>query len=71
VRVTADGARKKRWRTPVTAYLRTPVCTAQVACDGVNLQGPRIALGTCGACGKAAAKRGKPIPPRGGEGYEE
>ncbi len=69
--MTVDAKRRRNWRTPTTAYARTPTCTAQIACDGANLQGPRIALGTCGACGKAAAKRGKVIPPRGGEGYEE
>ena len=63
--------REGRWPTADTAFSRTPTCTAQIACDGANLQGPRIALGMCGACGKAAAKRGKVIPPRGGEGWEE
>jgi hypothetical protein len=61
----------RRWPTADTSFSRTPTCTAQIACDGANLQGPRIAIGICGACGKAAAKRGKVIPPRGGEGYEE
>ena len=65
------AGKKRRFPTFDTSFSRTPTCQAQIACDGVNLQGPRIALGTCGACGKAAAKRGKVIPPRGGEGWEE
>ena len=69
--MTVDGTRKGKWKTAVTAFARTPTCSAQIACDGTNLQGPRIALGTCRPCGKAAAKRGKMIPPRGGEGWEE
>ena len=64
-------AKKRRFPTFDTSFSRTPTCRAQIACDGANLQGPRIALGTCGPCGKAAAKRGKVIPPRGGEGWEE
>jgi hypothetical protein len=63
--------RKGRWPTATTSFGRTPTCRAQIACDGSNLQGPRIALGMCGPCGKAAEKRGKPIPPRGGEGWEK
>ena len=63
--------RKGRWPTAVTSFGRTPTCASQIACDGTNLQAPRFGKGTCLPCEKAAKRRGKPIPPRGGEGWEE
>jgi hypothetical protein len=63
--------KKGRWSTAQTSFARTPTCTAQIACDGAGLQESRREKGTCRPCERAAAKRGKPIPPRGGEGYEE
>jgi hypothetical protein len=62
--------KRGRWPTAQTAFARTPTCQAQIACDGANLQGPRIALGTCGACGKAEKRKGQTVPLRGGEGWE-
>lgn len=69
--MTVDGTRKGKWKTAVTAFARTPTCSAQIACDGTNLQGPRLEKGTCRPCEEAAKRKGKVIPPRGGEGCEE
>ena len=63
--MTVDGTRKGKWKTAVTAFARTPTCSAQIACDGTNLQGPRLEKGTCRPCEKAAARKGKVIAPKG------
>jgi hypothetical protein len=48
---------RKRWKFPE--------CSAQLACDGVQLRPGRVESGMCGKCEKAKALRGKVIPPRG------
>lgn len=48
-----------------TTNLQTPICTAQISCDGVNLVGAARERGYCNPCGEAAKKRGRVIPPRG------
>lgn len=69
--MTVDGTRKGKWKTAVTAFARTPTCSSQIACDGTNLQGPRVAAGICGACVKAEKRKNKPVKLRGGTGIEE
>jgi hypothetical protein len=69
--VLVTVGKRGRWPTADTSFFRTPTCTSQIACDGVSLQEARREKGTCASCEKAAAKRGKTIPPRGGKGWEE
>lgn len=57
--------KRGRWPTAQTSFSRTPTCTSQIACDGVSLQECRREKGICVPCEKAAAKRGKVIPPKG------
>jgi hypothetical protein len=46
-----------------TNNLRTPICTQQVACDGINLVGNARERGYCTKCAEAMAKRGKKEAP--------
>jgi len=48
---------KKRGSTS-TQLRRVPMCTAMIACDGVNLAPQRRAKGSCKKCQDAANKRG-------------
>jgi hypothetical protein len=50
-----------------TTVLRTPICTAQVACDGDNLNVLSRERGYCGRCKDAMDRRKKtePKPLRG------
>lgn len=45
-----------------SAYLKTPMCTLQLACDGDNLNLLSRERGYCGKCAAAAKKRGKKLP---------
>jgi hypothetical protein len=45
------------------AYLKAPMCTLQLACDGDNLNILSRERGYCGKCMEAAKKRGKKLPP--------
>lgn len=48
--------------------MRTPICTKQVACDGINLVGNARERGYCNKCMDALAKKAagpKVIAPRG------
>jgi hypothetical protein len=49
-----------------STYLKTPICTAQVACDGINLVGAARERGICNKCREAQERRKKaPAPLRG------
>jgi hypothetical protein len=45
-----------------SAYLKTPICTLQLACDGDNLNLLSRDRGYCGKCAAAAKRRGKKLP---------
>lgn len=57
--------KRGRWPTAATSFFRTPFCSSQVACDGISLQEARREKGICVPCEKAAARKGKAIPPKG------
>ena len=50
-----------------TTNLKTPICKAQVACDGINLVGAARDRGYCNKCGEAEAKKTKAPKPLKGE----
>ena len=50
-----------------SAYLKAPMCTLQLACDGDNLNILSRERGYCGKCMEAAKKRGKKLPTPKGE----
>lgn len=52
--------KRKRLGSAAGRHMRTPVCTALVACDGANLVAERVASGICGKCAKAMEARNKP-----------
>jgi hypothetical protein len=53
--------------SPSAAYLKTPMCTLQLACDGDNLNIASRERGYCGKCAEAAKKRGKVLPMKKGK----
>ena len=60
------AVQQKRHGSAGNRHLRTPICTALVACDGANLIAERIESGICGKCAKAMVKKDKaPKPLKG------